>query len=327
MAINQDYYRYIKHALGDADPSPLLSYAEILKQAAGWLASAHQWHWLKRPLRLQLRGTIELSGATYTHATRTLTKTGAFATYTYLAGDLLEPTGGTGVTLAAAEIESRTDNDSVVLVAPGLGAAADLQTDIAGILPNDSMALPSDFLSMWGAEPLWARDSSTSRMRLVDGEMLTAHRTATVEVDASWPFMATVSERVDRSDGLTVPVLEHYPRSTVNQPDAFRGYYRARIVIDDTSETAVVPIPRNRPLFEACLIRVARIFALGYEEGDEGGQPTIEEQLEPFRASTFFRAAMREDSPQRTYGPLRGGVAQYGRSYTRGLATEVGGPS
>lgn len=67
-----------------------------------------------------------LTGATFTNSTKTLTKTGAFAGYTFNSGDRIAITGGTGVTVGYYAIASKTDNDNIVLVA-----------DIGGTNPTD----------------------------------------------------------------------------------------------------------------------------------------------------------------------------------------------
>lgn len=69
---------------------------------------------------------FNLSGATFTNATKTLSSTGAFTSYTFNAGDRIAITGGTGVTTGYYEIASRTSNDAIVLVA-----------DIGGTNPTD----------------------------------------------------------------------------------------------------------------------------------------------------------------------------------------------
>jgi hypothetical protein len=56
-----------------------------------------------------------LSGATWNAGTLTLTKTGAFAGYTYAAGDSILIDGGTGITKGRYKIDSKTSNDAIVL--------------------------------------------------------------------------------------------------------------------------------------------------------------------------------------------------------------------
>jgi hypothetical protein len=72
-------------------------------------------------------GTVP-SGA-WTAASRTLTEVGAFAGYTFVSGDLINITGGTGFTPGWYVIASKVSNDAITLVAAGGLAGAD-QVDV-----------------------------------------------------------------------------------------------------------------------------------------------------------------------------------------------------
>lgn len=76
---------------------------------------------------------ISLTGATWTESSKTITKTGAFASYVFSSGDTLTITGGTGATTGTYYVASRTSDDAVVLTA-SIGSGADGQTNIAGSL-------------------------------------------------------------------------------------------------------------------------------------------------------------------------------------------------
>lgn len=78
-------------------------------------------------------GRIALSGATWIESSKTLRKTGAFASYTWASGDQVAITGGTGATISRYDVASKTDNDNIVLKR-SIGAGADTHTDIAGNL-------------------------------------------------------------------------------------------------------------------------------------------------------------------------------------------------
>lgn len=74
---------------------------------------------------------ISVTGATWTEATKTITKTNAFSSYTFVEGDKITITGGTGATAGVYEIDSKTDASNIVLKT-SIGSSADGQTDIAG---------------------------------------------------------------------------------------------------------------------------------------------------------------------------------------------------
>lgn len=79
---------------------------------------------------------ITFTGATYTHATRTVTKAAAFAAYTINTSDVFYCVGGTGATVGVHIAATRVSDDAITLATPGLGAGADGQTDIAGTLTS-----------------------------------------------------------------------------------------------------------------------------------------------------------------------------------------------
>jgi len=83
-------------------------------------------------------GNIAVTGATYTHATLTITKTGAFAGYTWKKGDRWLQTAGTGDTVGTYIVAGKTSDDAITL-ATTIGAGADGQTDIAGTLFDSSL--------------------------------------------------------------------------------------------------------------------------------------------------------------------------------------------
>jgi hypothetical protein len=69
---------------------------------------------------------VTLTAATFTTATKNLTQTGAFSSYTHNAGDVIYINGGTGVTTGVYSVASKTDNDTIVL-----------SDDIGGTDPSD----------------------------------------------------------------------------------------------------------------------------------------------------------------------------------------------
>lgn len=324
---NTDLFRHIKHVLG-GDLSPELQPIDIVREGADLLSGMHTWRFLgSRQTKLDLRGIVSMvaaSPATYTHATRTLTLTGAYATYTFLTGDRFEAAGGTGVVLADYEIESRTDDDNIVLVAPGLGSGADASADITGRIPNDSVALPPDFLQ---AITISATDSIINGMKWTTAADILRKRTSQIDVSTSWNYYGFVNWDVVLDEGA-VPLLSIWPTPQDNDIEAFSMFYRRRIVIAD-EETAAIPIPSDRPLVNSILIRLCRMIALGYEEGEEAGKPSIDDLLDRFMAGRLWHAAKKQDGLiQPTYGPLKGGAVQrMPRGYRRLLSSEVDSPS
>lgn len=97
----------------------------------------------------QLVGVV---GGNWTDSTKTLTRlnadnvnspdAGAFTNYTWTAGDTIELTSGTGVTLGTYAIASKTNNDSIVLSADINGASGDITDDtIYGVITKPADCL------------------------------------------------------------------------------------------------------------------------------------------------------------------------------------------
>ncbi len=83
----------------------------------------------------------------WTVATKTLTKTGAFSSYTWASGDQISVTAGTGVTAAWYEIASKTSDDAIVLKEEIASANnTDTTTDIIGW--EDALVAGTDILRM-----------------------------------------------------------------------------------------------------------------------------------------------------------------------------------
>lgn len=72
---------------------------------------------------------LSITNASYNNGTKTLTKTGAFAGFTFYAGARIKITGGTGVTTGWYEIASKVSDDAITTVA-----------DIGGASPADVSA-------------------------------------------------------------------------------------------------------------------------------------------------------------------------------------------
>jgi hypothetical protein len=97
-------------------------------------------------------GEIVVSGGTWTESTNTLNKTAAFASYTFAGGDMIYITGGTGAATGWYEIESKTDDDNIVLCR-SIGSAADGQTDIGGEIGPFTVTVPATTLAIVQAAP------------------------------------------------------------------------------------------------------------------------------------------------------------------------------
>lgn len=91
------------------------------------------------------------TAATLTTSTKTLTKTAAFAGYTWASGDRVYLSAGTGVTVGSYEVASKTSDDAIVLTADPGGTDP---ADVAGWLdlPGLGFALGKNAARFHGGE-------------------------------------------------------------------------------------------------------------------------------------------------------------------------------
>jgi len=93
--------------------------------------------------------TVSMTTGAWTAATRTLTKSGAFTSYTWAHGDQLYVSGGTGVTVGWYQIQSKTSANAIVLV-KSIATADNTDTATTLIGWDDAIAIPTDILAMDG---------------------------------------------------------------------------------------------------------------------------------------------------------------------------------
>lgn len=320
----EDCYREIRNSIG-ASPNPSAPSRERMVNMAGYhFVNRHPWKFLEgRSATLDLRGKISVTDATYTQSSRTLTKTGAFANYTHLAGDDAKFTGGTGATVdQRIDVSSKTDSDSIVLETD-IGAAADGQTDIDFELLLGTTALPSDFMELEGYD---ATESLTNSLHLVSPQELLHYRTNEVQV-TTYNFYGVIRHaQANDNRGPQTPVLELWPLPDANDVGALTIFYRAgwSEVANDSDE---ISIPEYARL---AFLMLVRQVALGFEEHRETrGGLEMEKRLAAWdMAPEVVRCIKRDGRVQPDFGPLRGGaVATRPHGYKKYLRTTVTGPS
>lgn len=292
---------HIDHTLGG--PSSLLTTLMLVNQTGRHLVGMHQWMFLKRPsVRLTARASITLTGATWTEATKTLAETGAFASYTFLAGDQLRVTDGTGATTGYARLASRVSDDAITLES-SIGPDA---ADIDGTLSLASCALPSDFGAILS---LKAGVGFQEDINLTSLEVIEDLRADPASTTGSY-YMAALAFGQLAAGGVPVPRLELWPEPASADTEKFRLSYRAAWQAVAT-DTQVLAIPEHT---EALYLTLLRAFARGYEE-EEGA--TLSQRLGEIQGGAVFAAARKHDgSQQRSYGPLRGGWLHGGRRFS-----------
>lgn len=292
----------VEHALSGPLHSSL-SATRIVNDAGQYLVSMHDWKWLERPaVELNLRGTITLSNATWTTATLTITKTAAFADYSFLEGDRIEIEDGTNAVLGFYEIAGRTSDDAITLKTD-IGATTG-STDIDATIELPSVALPSDFAELLHAPT--ARSSLLGSMLPTSLSEVLLAREALSSV-SSTDYMFAISHGAGpTAGGPPVPRLELDHSPTANDTASFKLFYRAGWpAITGEGSTGlteqIIPIPE---WLEFPFRQLVRAMALGYEESDVKDMTTRIGEVLPL----FEAAKKRDGMVQNSYGRMTGGV-------------------
>lgn len=284
----------VRYEVG-SKPGTSLELRELVNLAGEHLVAMAPWLWLQgRQLIIRTRPSITLTGATWTEATKTLTKIGAFAGYSFLSADTVEITGGTGATVGTYEVASKTSSDAIVLVT-SIGAAANGQTNIEATLPNDQVAIPSDF-DFQAITAYSLTNGLVGSFELTSAQGLLDLRT--------WPglsstisFWAIVNWVRGTSGGQPVPRLDIWPQTTDSEEQIVL-FYRGGWKQPDT-DTEILSIPN---WLNGLFIEVVKAVVNGYEDPEEG---SVDRRLTALRQSTMFIDAITRDAlAQPTVGPM-----------------------
>lgn len=313
---------YLRHAIGGASASSIVTDAattetQCVNEAGRFLFSMFPWKFREGASSRLDFYALSIDNATFTHSTKTLTKTSGFSTYTFRSGDYVEVSAGTGATLGRYYIASKTSNDAIVLTT-SIGSGANGQTDIDFTLLQPSIALPSDFGELTSLE---MTDTLVESIRLTSLDELNKIRMLGSQY-GSWDFWAALSFP-GQSSTTTVPSpqLEIYPPPTVSETGAITIYYRRGWT--ELSDTAAVA---NIPLYcEGLLREIVRAYGQGLEEDDVAALST---RLQLIENGPVFKAAQRQDQMvQFSYGPVSGGQIQEFIGITNQRATLVSDPA
>lgn len=260
----------------------------LANMAGEHLMSARHWAWAEgREVYLSPRQEITLTGATWTEATKRITKTGAFASYSHLSADTLEVTDGTGATLGVYEVAAKVDSDSITL-ATSIGAAANGQTDIEGSMPNDQVALPSDFT--FGGITAYAMKDGLAGWLVPTSASQMLQMRSLGSLGSSIGFWALLRHVRSTAGGAPVPRLELWPRSTSAETEQLVLYYRAGW-LDPTGDADVLSIPRGA--VSNLYLELFKAFLLGNEKPELG---RLDERLTALRTGVLWADAVGWDS-------------------------------
>jgi hypothetical protein len=296
----------ITHALPGEPASPVEA-MEMVNQAGHWLVSIHPWEWLKgRTVDLDLRAQLSFTGASWTAATRTINSTGSFASYSFLSGDSIEVTAGTGVVVGNYEIESRTDDDNIVL------ATSILATDIAdasvgGTIDNDQVSLPSDF-DFQRIEAYAASNGLVNTMNMTSRQRLLDLRAANPSVStlSFWTVTSWVLDSTTSGGAAPVQRLEFWPPVTSDRR-ALRIWYTAGWR-NATMDSDIVGVPNFMELF---FLECVKAVAKGHEKEMEGDMASRLERL--LVSPWLLQLKLRDGMSVRDRGEMQNGSMETGR--------------
>jgi hypothetical protein len=277
---------------------------DIVDRAAARLLKMHPWRCtLCPPRHLGVRASISIDNGTWTTATRTLTKTGAFTSYTHAPGDMFSLTAGTAATLRDYEVQEKVSSDAIILTEDC--GATNGSADLDGTLnANRAAILPSNFgyrLNAYAAASTLAHNS----LRLVDHQLLADLRSsAIVQPVGLYSGSLYQSHNVSAAGGSPAWRLELWPYPAAADPDIFLVSYDVAWSAPSV-DSAVLPIPS---ILEDLFISLLRAITRGYEEEEEG---TVEDRVDRLRqSSTFYEATLADGLSQPDYGPIRGGAEE-----------------
>ena len=311
-----DLRQYVTQVIGTPDTNlppnagSATTRGNLVVNQAGRYLFKHLWNFrITGPVFAGFTAPISIANGTWTHATKTLTKTAGFASYTFAKSDIIEITGGTGATTGLYNIASRTSDDAIVL-STSIGAAADGQTNIGGTIEFPYVNLPSDF----GALLAYEMNSSTAILNLTSIQEVMSRRLRNVAVNAN-NYFAAITHPGQTAVSVAFPVarleLDHAPQAV--DPDAlFVSYWRAWNTLSTDTDYAQLP-----EFAEDLLIAYIRAFSEGYmnAHADEDGIlpiATITDRLTEIDSGPLFHLTKEYDGLlQSDYGPAGEGPAGY----------------
>ena len=301
---------HVRHTLGGPIGAPL-SDLELVNQTGEWFCTANSWSYNRdRRATLFSRASIALTAATWTESSLTLTSTGSFANYTFVDGDVIEITSGTGATAGEYEIASRTNDNAIVLVS-SIGAAADGNSDIAGTIPNNTILLPSDLRDIIAIDTI---DSNSEGFEWVGGEVFNYHRTGRWSFSNQLGTSGLITGVRPNSGGAIIFMLEIDPNESTSEERLSLRYTAGWR--DVTTASEVLPLPNDGSL-DGLFLQALVAHARGYDKESEMSLPI---RLSQLAATPYWKQHVAQDASRApSLGMLRGSDVRRRRGRTRAV--------
>ena len=280
-------------------PDGSLDVESIVNDAGRYLFSMHSWNWRNRPVTpLSYIAPISVADATYTEATKTITKTSGFTNYTFRNSEVFKVSAGTGATTGEYVIASRTSDNAIVL-SKSIGAAADGLTDIDGSISFPYCVLPSDFGEgqITGINHRSNLTNNATATSLEQVRWLRYHGLASsyqVYYALSYPSQTATSA------APATPLLEIYPTPTAVDNAVLMLTYKAGwVAMADDDALANIP-----PGYEYLLKRLVKAFSHEAMSDDNSRIAQVEASPE------LLRAKKQDGNTLPMLGKLQGGAAR-----------------
>lgn len=291
---------------------------QIINDAGQYMLGMHPWQFLKHTTAyLDFTAPITITDGTWTEATKTLTKTAAFASYTYADGDTIKISDGTGATAATYTIASRTSDNAIVLVT-SIGAGADGQTDIDGEIEFGYIALPSDFVEMTG-NPVandalnWTVEMSTLQ-QINSWRAITPTFTNHYFMALSWPVQTSGSPPTTLQGN---PRMELYPEPRAASTGAILISYRRGW----TTLSGATAVPNIPDYMEMLLQRVITAYVKEHEDDREDTLNNLEQ------SALLKNLKERDARTQWNFGYMKHGGAVVHHHLAVVPHSQIGNPS
>jgi hypothetical protein len=275
---------------------------------AGRAMYKHAWNFrIAPPAPCAFLAPITISNGTWTAATKTITKTSGFASYTFAKGDLWKQEDGTGATDGLYTIASKTSDNAIVLARDT--GATDASADIDGQIQFPYVTLPSDFAELVDL----SMNSSTADIELTSLGEVMACRLRNITTNANRYRAAVLSAgRTTATAATAAPRLELDHAPTAADPDAvFVVYRRAWLTLSGSTD-----IPNEMPEYaEDLLIEFIRAYAEGYmvRHGENGFQFQIvdtTDRVQQIKRGDIWKDTVSQDGLlQSDYGSTGQGPA------------------
>lgn len=316
-------YSELQQVVRGVSKNPSVEPALVVNQAGRFLVGMHPWKWRERPqLPLNAIAPITITDGTWTEASKTLTKTGAFTNYTYRNAELITISDGTNATTGTYVVAGKTNANAITLTS-SIGSTADGETDIDGEINFPYYVMPDDFGSQGGGGQIvdLVHKNALVQYTVVDTPSYIRYlRNADINSSLHIWYAITFPGQLDYDSAMPVPLLECYPTPAAVDVGQVHLSYRAgwTELSNQPGDTRTANVPG---FMEHLLVRMVKAFA------QEGGSDDGDRIAEVIDSREMKKVMEMDAGHQANFGMSEGGILQSPRHLsdfrwnTQGAAT------